>query len=41
MLPTSATRPEAVTMALLDATWPLIPIETLVPLGHATSLDAI
>src|ERR1700730_15054660 len=42
MLPASATRPDAVTMALLDATWPLlIPIETLVPLGQAAFCEAI
>ena len=36
MLPASATRPDAVTMALLEATWPLLmPIETLVPFGQA------
>jgi hypothetical protein len=42
MLPASATRPDAVTMALLDATWPLLmPMETLAPLGQATLVDAI
>ena len=42
MTPASATRPEAVTIALLDATWPLLmPIATLLPLGHAAFLEAI
>src|SRR6202035_2297604 len=42
MLPASATRPDAVTMALLDATWPLLmPIATVVPLGQAELLEAI
>jgi len=42
MLPASTTRPDAVTMELLDATWPLLmPIETLVPLGQAPLDDAI
>ena len=42
MTPASATRPEAVTIALLDATWPLLmPIATLLPLGHAAFLEVI
>ena len=42
MTPASATRPEAVTIALLDATWPLLmPIATLLPLGQAAFLEAI
>jgi hypothetical protein len=42
MAPASATRPDAVTMASPDATWPLLmPIDTLVPLGQATLFDAI
>src|SRR5665213_4029889 len=42
MLPASATRPDAVTMALLDATWPLLmPIETVAPLGQAVLVEAI
>ena len=42
MLPASATRPDAVTMALVDATWPLLmPIETLAPLGQAALVEAI
>ena len=42
MLPASATRPDAVTMALLEATWPLLmPIETLVPFGQAEFDEAI
>jgi hypothetical protein len=42
MLPASATRPDALTAALLDATWPLLmPIETLAPLGQAPLDDAI
>ena len=36
ILPASATRPNAVTMELVDSTWPLLmPIETLVPEGQA------
>ena len=36
MLPASATRPDAVTVALFEATWPLlIPIETDAPLLQA------
>src|ERR1700676_5311687 len=42
MMPASATRPDAVTMALVEATWPLlIPIETDVPLLHAVFEEAI
>ena len=42
MLPASATRPDAVTVALFEATWPLlIPIETLVPFGQAPLDEAI
>jgi hypothetical protein len=42
MLPASATRPDAVTIALVDATWPwLIPIETVVPLPQAELDEAI
>ena len=36
MMPASATRPDAVTVALLDAIWPLLmPIETAAPLLQA------
>jgi hypothetical protein len=39
MLPASATRPDAVTAALLEAIWPLLmPIATVAPLPHV-SLD--
>ena len=42
MLPASATRPDAVIIALFEATWPLlIPIETLVPLPQAEFVEAI
>src|SRR5258708_24790346 len=42
MEPASATRPDAVTMALLDATWPLLmPIATVAPLGQAELVEAI
>jgi hypothetical protein len=42
MVPASATRPDAVTKALLEATSPLLmPIETVVPLGQAALFDAI
>jgi hypothetical protein len=42
MMPASATRPDAVTMALVEATRPLlIPIETDVPLLHAVFEEAI
>ena len=42
MLPASATRPDAVAMVLVDATWPLLmPIETLAPLGQAALVEAI
>ncbi len=42
MMPTSATRPDALTMALVEATWPLlIPIETDVPPLHAVLEEAI
>ena len=42
MLPASATRPDAVIMASVDAIWPLlIPIETLAPLGQAALVEAI
>src|ERR1044071_10051572 len=42
ILPASATRPDAVTVALFEATWPLlIPIETDAPLLQATFDEAI
>jgi len=42
MLPASATRPDAVTVALFEATWPLlIPIETDAPLLQATFDEVI
>src|SRR6267154_6663000 len=42
ILPASATRPDAVIIALFDATWPLlIPIETLVPLLQAGLFEPI
>ena len=42
MLPASATRPDAVTVALFEATWPLlIPIETDVPLLQAAFDEVI
>jgi hypothetical protein len=42
MAPASATRPDAVTVALFEATWPLlIPIETDAPLLHATFDEVI
>ena len=42
MAPASATRPDAVTTALVEATWPLlIPIETDVPLVQAAIDEAI
>ena len=42
MLPASATRPDAVTVALFEATWPLlIPIETDAPLGQAAFDEVI
>jgi len=42
MLPASATRPDAVTVALFEATWPLlIPIETDAPLLQAAFDEAI
>jgi hypothetical protein len=42
MMPASATRPDAVIIALLEATWPLlIPIETLVPPPQAEFVEAI
>jgi hypothetical protein len=42
ILPASATRPDAVTVALFEATWPLlIPIETDAPLGHAAFDEVI
>jgi hypothetical protein len=42
MLPASATRPDAVTVALFDATWPLlIPIETDAPLLQAAFDEVI
>src|SRR3981081_3403886 len=42
MAPASATRPDAVTTALVEATWPLlIPIETDVPLLQAVFGEAI
>jgi hypothetical protein len=42
MLPASATRPDAVTTPLFEATWPLlIPIETDVPLGQAAFDEVI
>jgi hypothetical protein len=42
MAPASATRPDAVTVALFEATWPLlIPIETDVPLGQAAFDEVI
>ena len=42
MLPASATRPDAVTDALVDATWPLlIPIETVAPPPQAVFCEAI
>ncbi len=42
MLPASATRPDAVTAALFEATWPLlIPIETDAPLGQAAFDEVI
>ena len=42
MSPASATRPDAVTAALFEATWPLlIPIETDAPLLQAAFDEAI
>ena len=42
MLPASATRPDAVTAALFEATWPLlIPIETDAPLLQAAFDEVI
>ena len=42
MAPASATRPDAVTAALFEATWPLlIPIETDAPLVQAALDDVI
>ncbi len=42
MAPASATRPDAVTVALLEATWPLlIPIETDAPLLQAAFDEVI
>ena len=42
MAPASATRPDAVTTGVFEATWPLlIPIETDVPLGQAALDEAI
>jgi hypothetical protein len=42
ILPASATRPDAVTAALFEATWPLlISIETDVPLGQAAFDEVI
>src|ERR1700712_5631685 len=42
MAPASATRPDAVTIALVEATWPLlIPIDTDVPLLQAVFDEAI
>ena len=42
MLPASATRPDAVTVALFEATWPLlIPIDTDAPLVQAAFDEAI
>ena len=42
MVPASATRPDAVTVALFEAIWPLlIPIETEAPLLQAAFDDAI
>ncbi len=42
MTPASATRPDAVTVALFEATWPLlIPIETDAPLLQAAFDEAI
>jgi hypothetical protein len=42
MTPASATRPDAVIIALFEATWPLlIPIETLVPPPQAEFVEAI
>ena len=42
MLPASATRPDAVTVALFEATWPLlIPIETDAPLVQAAFDEVI
>jgi len=42
MLPASATRPDAVTVALFEATWPLlIPIETDAPLLQAAFDEVI
>src|SRR5437868_15459202 len=42
MLPASATRPDAATIELFEATWPLLmPIETLLPALHAEFDDAI
>ena len=42
IVPASATRPDAVTMALPEATWPLLmPIETVVPFGQAVLVEAI
>jgi hypothetical protein len=42
MAPASATRPDAVTVALFEATWPLlIPIETDAPLLQATFDEVI
>ena len=42
MLPASATRPDAVTAALFEATWPLlIPIETDAPLVQAAFDEVI
>jgi len=42
MLPASATRPDAVTVALFEATWPLlIPIETDAPLLQAAFEELI
>jgi hypothetical protein len=42
MLPASATRPDAVIIASLEAIWPsLIPMETLAPSPQAELVDAI
>ena len=42
MVPASATRPDAATLAVVDATWPLlIPIETDAPLVHEAFDEAI
>src|SRR5205807_10230289 len=42
MLPASATRPDAATIELFEATWPLLmPIETLLPALHAELDDVI